>query len=76
MNWYEHDIPTMERKVANYKRVTITEKDPFLLFKILQLPASNDLSDYVDLEYKQTNKTERKTSSRRQIQPRNSFIQN
>ena len=50
MNWYQHDIPTMERKVANYKRVTITEKDPFLLFKILQLPASNDLTEYADLE--------------------------
>ena len=50
MNWYQHDIPTMERKVENYKRVQITDQDPFMLFKILQLPNSNDLSDFCNYD--------------------------
>ena len=46
MNWYQNDIPTMERKVLNYKHVIIPDDDPFVLFKILQLPNSNDLSEF------------------------------
>ena len=46
MNWYQNDIPTMERKVSNYKHIQIPDNDPFLLFKILQVPNSNDLSEY------------------------------
>ena len=46
MNWYPNDIPTMERKVLNYKHVIIPDDDPFVLFKILQLPNSNDLSEF------------------------------
>ena len=46
MSWYQNDIPTMERKVANYRHIVIPDKDPFLLFKILQVPNSNDLSEY------------------------------
>ena len=35
MNWYQNDIPTMQRKVANYKQVQIPDNDPWMLFKIL-----------------------------------------
>ena len=51
MGWYLQDIPTMERKVSNYRRVKIPDKDPFQLFKILQLPHSNDLSDFCDNDH-------------------------
>ena len=46
MNWYTNDIPTMERKVANYKNIHIPASDPFVLFNILQQPSSNDLAAF------------------------------
>lgn len=74
MNFYEHDITTMERKVANYKNVKISDKDPFQLFKILQLPSSNDLSDFCGYDRGAGQLTKRMSnrpsSSRRLILPK------
>ena len=51
MNWYSSDIPTMQRKVENYKHVRIPNKDPFLLFKIVNLPNNDDLHEYCNFDH-------------------------
>ena len=69
MGWYQHDIPTMERKVANYKSIKIPDSDPFLLFKILQEPSSNDLSEYCNFDNPREQSRRMSASGRRLILP-------
>ena len=38
MNW-QHDTNVMDRKLAYYKKIQVTEKDPFALFTYLSKAA-------------------------------------
>ena len=64
INLYQNDIPTIERKVQNYKKLTIPDNDPFFLFKIVQLPNTNDLSAFCHTAVRKPRKESSRESAR------------